>query len=97
MKEQHYIKYGKDEIEISKPTIGIWKKLISIKDILEEDTFGIKLLHAVTDIPEEELKEQEWYSIYSVVENLSKYYLELDTKFYDEIIHRDDLVVLESK
>ena len=87
MEEQHIIKYGKKEINISKHTIGIWKKLISIKDILEEDTFGIKLLHAVTDIPEEELKEQEWYSIYSVVENLSKYYLELDTKFYDEFIH----------
>ena len=82
--ERHIIKYGEREIEISQPTIGMWKKLISIKDILEEDTFGVKLLSAVTDIPEEELLEQEWYSLYSVVENLSKYYLTLDNKFYDE-------------
>ena len=82
--ERHIIKYGEKEIEISQPTIGMWKKLISIKDILEEDTFGIKLLSAVTEIDEEELMEQEWYSLYSVIENLSKYYLELDDTFYDE-------------
>jgi hypothetical protein len=82
--EKHVIKYNGREIEITEPTIEIWKKLTSMKTVLETDTFGIHLVSAVTEIPVEELRDMDTFEVLSVAEALSEYYLKLDTKFYDE-------------
>ena len=77
-----FVNYNGEKIKVGEPTIKIWKKVASLKDIVDEKILALALVSASTGLKEEDLNNADWYEIYEVSNFLMEKYEELTDKFY---------------
>ena len=77
------IEYNGQKYEVEEPTLELWSKLVSIKDLEDTEDFSIRILEAVTGLDYDEIRKASWDTIYNASSALTEYILNLDNRFYD--------------
>jgi hypothetical protein len=77
------IEYNGKDYVVEEPTLELWSKLVSIKDLEDDDDFSIRIISIVTGLTEEEIRKAPWDTIYNASETLVNYLLNLDNIFHD--------------
>lgn len=83
--ETHYITYEGKDYKIEEPTIELWNRINTMKDLTDESEFHLYLISITTGLSIEQLKEADWEGVYDAASLLVDYFLGDDNgKFYNE-------------
>lgn len=77
------IEYNNNKYVLEEPTLDLWSKLVSVRDIEDNDDFSVRIISLVTGLEVEEIRKASWSTIYNASEALVDYLLKLDNRFYD--------------
>jgi hypothetical protein len=87
--EKHYVEYEGKEYKVHEPTIELWMKLNTLKDLYDTNDFSLILISIATGLTTEQLRDAEWEGVYKTAHYLSEYLLKDGDKFHKEFEFRD--------
>lgn len=82
--EEHYIEYEGREYRVKEPTIELWSKLNTLKDLYDDNDFSLIIISLTTGLSTEQLREASWDGVYETSNYLSDYLLKDGDRFYNE-------------
>jgi hypothetical protein len=82
--EIHTLKYGGNEVVLEEPTLQIWQEMMVYKDLEEEDDFVYTLIHLMSGISREELRDLPYSSVKPVADKVSGYIMSMDSTFHKD-------------
>jgi hypothetical protein len=82
--EKHFIEYDGKEYRVNEPTIELWTKLNTLKDLYEEKDFSIIIISLATGLSTDQLRDASWEGVYETSTYLSNYLLKDGDKFQNE-------------
>ena len=78
------IEYQGKDYEVKVPTIEMWGRLVAWKDILEEKDFLVKLISESTGLPEDDVRQADWFDILNIGSYLTEHLITQTTDFHNE-------------
>ena len=69
----NYIEYNKTKYEVKEPTIANWSNVMSLKDLLDEQSLYIKMIEEITGLNRDQIKEIPASQVYNVGDTLFHY------------------------
>lgn len=87
--EKHYIEFKGKEYKVEEPTIALWGKLNSLKELYDDNDFSILIISLATGLSTDQLRESSWQGVYETASYLSSYLLKDGDKFYNEFEFRN--------
>jgi len=82
--EKHFIEYDGQEYRVNEPTIELWSKLNTLKDLYEDNEFSIIIISLATGLSTDQLRQASWEGVYETSTYLTNYLLKDGDKFYNE-------------
>lgn len=82
--EKHFIEYDGKEYRVNEPTIELWSRLNTLKDLYDEKDFSIIIISLATGLSTDQLREADWEGVYETSTYLTNYLLKDGDKFYNE-------------
>lgn len=79
-----FIRYDGKDYQIKEPTIQNWMDLNKFGDFTDPLDYGVKLISLSTSIPEEEVRQRNWFEVTSISNELLKYFEEFNNEFHKE-------------
>lgn len=82
--EKHYIEYDGKEYRVAEPTIELWIKLNTLKDLYDDNEFSLILISLATGLTIEQLREAEWEGVHKTSNYLANYFLKDGDRFHKD-------------
>lgn len=86
--EKHYIEYDGTEYRVDEPTIELWSRLNTLKDLYDDNDFSLIIISLATGLSTDQLRQADWEGVYKTASYLSSYLLKDGDKFYNEFEFR---------
>lgn len=80
--ERHYIEFDGKEYEIKEPTIELWNRLNTLKELYDEEQFTLAIISLSTGLTIEDVKQANYYRAWETANYLTGYFLQDAEKFY---------------
>lgn len=80
--ERHFIEFDKKEYEIQEPTIELWNKLNTLKELYDEEQFTLSIISLATGLTIEQVRQANYYQAWLTANFLTDYFLKEGEKFY---------------
>ena len=81
----NYIEYNKTKYEVKEPTIANWSNVISLKDLLDEQSLYIKMIEEITGLNRDQIKEIPASQVYNVGDTLFQYINQASKQLHQQI------------
>lgn len=78
------IDYEGTEIEIKEPSIELWNKLMSMKELSDEKEFSYLMLGEICGMSLNEIKKMHWEKMLNLSSSITNHVLQDSKKFYKE-------------
>lgn len=82
--EKHYIEYDGKEYRVSEPTIELWIKLNTLKELYDDNEFSLIIISLATGLTIEQLRDAEWEGVYKTSNYLANYFLKDGDRFHKD-------------
>lgn len=81
----NYIEYNKTKYEVKEPTIANWSNVMSLKDLLDEQSLYIKMIEEITGLNRDQIKEIPASQVYNVGDTLFQYINQASKQLHQQI------------
>ena len=82
--EKHYVQYEGKEYRVTEPTIELWTKLNTLKDLYDENEFSLILISIATGLTIDQLRDADWEGVHKTSNYLADYFLKDGDRFHKE-------------
>lgn len=86
--EKHYIEFEGKEYKVEEPTIFLWSKLNTLKNLYDDNDFSLVIISLATGLSTDQLRQADWEGVYKTASYLSSYLLRDGDKFHNEFEFR---------
>jgi hypothetical protein len=80
--ERHYIEFDNKEYEVPEPTIELWNRLNTLKELQSEEEFTLSIISLSTGLTLEQVREADYFMAWETANYLTDYFLKEGEKFY---------------